>query len=290
MGNVKLEDLNESVRKSVRFLAEFGGLNDDYQAAYAAHYKNPNMLVDLQNYIENKNYKSLLALMKNEYPFLDVEVGGVVGEDEKLIRISLRSVGFVEDDFFNPKFDKGNLVNWTSPRDNTTKLYKVDYPFKDGGAYFYNLRDLESGTQVGGRLKQDELSEPTAESFLNKYTDEEKHVAVVYKENTLGYAYKSENSLMMGVLGANIIDGGLSWKNGPIFISSDDIKNSIRVAKKEDFDRFKVSIDGYLQDKSFVISDNIGNLPPERPIEEIFEEIKKMDEAAAKSKVKGLSL
>lgn len=92
-------------------------------------------------------------------------------------------------------------------------------------------------------------------AFLNKRIEEGKKVAVVYKENTLGYAYKSGDFLIMGVLGANRLDGGLSWKNGPVFI--DSAIDSIRVAKKDDFEKFKVSINGYLEDEGFVISDNI---------------------------------
>jgi hypothetical protein len=67
---------------------------------------------------------------------------------------------------------------------------------------------------------------------------------VVYKENTLGYLFKSMGHLMIGVLGASLINGGLDCMHGPYSLLDSDIDN-IREASKKDFERFRVVSIGY---------------------------------------------
>ena len=66
----------------------------------------------------------------------------------------------------------------------------------------------------------------------------------VYKEHTLGYLFKSSGKLMIGVLSAKVLHGGLDWFNGPHHIPTADV-DMLRKATKEDFDFFNVSSKGY---------------------------------------------
>lgn len=63
---------------------------------------------------------------------------------------------------------------------------------------------------------------------------------VVKNENTLGYII---NSLTMGVLHGNVIDGGHDWKNGPVAISLTD---RLRPATLADFEHFRVDATGHI--------------------------------------------
>lgn len=78
--------------------------------------------------------------------------------------------------------------------------------------------------------------------LLNDLKDE--HISVVYKENTLGYAFNHRGCFLMGVLNSN--KDGLNWVNGSIFLSDDDFKENLRLANKEDFKRLKVQDEGHL--------------------------------------------
>lgn len=168
MAKFKLEDLPEGVRKGVKLIAEYGGSGDDYWGVYNQTLKQENFFYDLSNFIEQKKYKNILYAINEQFSWgLNLD-DKTVSDDEKLIRRSLREFGFHEDDFFNPKFTKGDLVAYTD-RSGQEKVYKVDYPFKDNGAYYYNLRDLESGTQVGGRLPQSEIKEPSVLQYMEHY-------------------------------------------------------------------------------------------------------------------------
>jgi hypothetical protein len=59
---------------------------------------------------------------------------------------------------------------------------------------------------------------------------------VVNEENTLGYLDQFSN--MMGVLQGSVLKGGSDWKNGPIFVS----KNNVRPATEKDFDFFRCAL------------------------------------------------
>lgn len=168
MANIKLEDLPEGVRKGVKLIAKYGGSGDDYWGVYNQTLKQENFFYDLSNFIEQKKYKNILYAINEQFSWgLNLD-DKTVSDDEKLIRRSLREFGFHEDDFFNPKFDKDELIAYTD-RSGQEKVYKVDYAFKDNGAYYYNLRDLESGTQVGGRLPQSEIKEPSILQYMEYY-------------------------------------------------------------------------------------------------------------------------
>jgi len=153
---MELKDVKEQIRSGVKLIAEIGGFSNDYYAVINGKYKNEMFLYDVSSYIENKKYKAIIESLKLEYPFMNFEKrDGIISDDERLIRKTLRESGFVEDNFYNPKFDKDDLVQWK----NT--LYKIRYGFKDSGANLYSLTDLTTGGEVGGRLREDELSEPT---------------------------------------------------------------------------------------------------------------------------------
>jgi len=168
MAKIKLEDLPEGVRKGVKFIAEYSGSGDDYWGCYNQTLKQENFFYDLSNFIEQKKYKNILHAVNEQFSWGLNLNDSMVTDDEKLIRRNLREFGFHEDDFFNPKFDKGDLVTYVD-RSGQEKVYKVDYPFKDSGAYYYNLRDLENGMQVGGRLPQSKINEPTILQYMEHY-------------------------------------------------------------------------------------------------------------------------
>lgn len=167
MANRRLEDFEPELRSAIKFMAEFGGLSDDYYAVYNTKYKNRNFLSDLNFNIEQKNYKSIISILKQNYEdTLNFEASnGVISPDEKLVRRTLFGFGYKEQDFFNPEFNKDELVSYID-RSGEEKVYTVQSVFKDNGAYYYNLRDLQSGVQVGGRLRQDEIKKPTTFQYL----------------------------------------------------------------------------------------------------------------------------
>jgi hypothetical protein len=170
MVNLELSKLPEEVQKSVKLLADYGGAGNDYYSVFNTNYKSSTFLYDLQNQIEQKRYKTILNTLKNEFSMGINLDDKQVSDDEKIIRRSLREFGFSENDFFNPKFDKNDLVSWAD-RSGQEKIYKVDSVFKDSGAYLYNLRDLNSGIQFGGRLSQDEIKEPSVLQYVQHYKD-----------------------------------------------------------------------------------------------------------------------
>lgn len=159
----KLDKIDDAIRSGVVLIAKIGGFDEDYHAVINAKYKNDMFLRDLTRFINEKKYKLVITLLKEEYPFMIFErENGVISEDEKLLRRFLRPLGYSDDDFFNPKYDKEELITWNDPRDKQDHLFRVESVFIDSGAYFYNLRDLESGVHVGGRVRENELKEPTA--------------------------------------------------------------------------------------------------------------------------------
>lgn len=163
MPYMSLKDVNDQIRSGVRLIAEIGGFDNDYNAVINTRYKSDMFLRDLTQFIDKKNYKAIIESLKLEYPFMNFEKKeGIIADDERLVRRLLRATGFRDDDFFNPQYDKGNLIVWNDVRDKKDHLFKVDSVFMDSGAYYYNLRDLESGVSVGGRLRENELSEPTS--------------------------------------------------------------------------------------------------------------------------------
>lgn len=153
---MELKEVNERIRPGVKLIAEIGGFSNDYHAVINGKYKNEMFLYDVSSYIENKKYKAIIESLKLEYPFMNFDKkNGTISDDEKLVRKTLRGSGFIDDDFYNPKFDKNELVQWQN------NLYKIKNGFKDSGVNLYSLTDLTSGGEVGGRLREDELSEPT---------------------------------------------------------------------------------------------------------------------------------
>lgn len=102
MANIQLEDISERMRLAVKLIAEFGGFGDDYSAVVNSNFKNENFLYDLNHFIEGKKYKTILAVIKDEYPIV-LDNDEMIADDEKILRRSLRSLGFNDEDFYNPK-------------------------------------------------------------------------------------------------------------------------------------------------------------------------------------------
>lgn len=170
MANVKIENIPEETRSAVELIAHIGGFGDDYYSVQNTQFKDEMFLYNLNGAIENKRYKSVIGMLKNEYPFMNFEKeNGVVSEDEKLLRRGLRAMGYNDDNFFNPKYDKGDLIVWNDPRDNKDHLYKIKTNFIDSGAYYYSLTNLDTGVETGGRLREDELREPTVLEKIQYY-------------------------------------------------------------------------------------------------------------------------
>ena len=161
MANIRLEDIAEGKRKAVQLIAEIGGFGDEYHAVSNTQYSSEMFLYDLNNLIDARRYKSIIRMLDNEYSAMNFEKENFqISEDEKLLRRSLRSMGYSDDNFFNPKYDKGELVGWDGTG-NREKVFKVASVFKDSGVYFYSLRNIETGIQHGGRLHENDLREPS---------------------------------------------------------------------------------------------------------------------------------
>lgn len=80
---------------------------------------------------------------------------------------------------------------------------------------------------------------------LNTFAQLDQRVCIIYKENTLGCVFMTDNkTLMMDVFHGNVFKGGLNWKNGAIILSEDEINNSIRFATEKDFDEYRVRSKG----------------------------------------------
>jgi hypothetical protein len=159
MANIQIGDIDEAVRPAVKFINEFGGFGGDYNAVLNTKYKNDLFLYDLSRFIDRKQYKNIITTLKDEYANVGVtfqKVEGVISDDERLVRRALKSFGFVDDNFYNPTFDKDELVQWRN------ELFKIKTGFMDMGTNLYSLQSLKDGVEVGGRLREDELKEPTA--------------------------------------------------------------------------------------------------------------------------------
>jgi len=76
---------------------------------------------------------------------------------------------------------------------------------------------------------------------------------VVYNEHTLGYI-SPELPNYVSVLHASVLRGASSglWPS-PILISS---KDTVRLAKKEDFDTYRVVFDGFANDREYEFNNN----------------------------------
>lgn len=65
---------------------------------------------------------------------------------------------------------------------------------------------------------------------------------VVYRENTLGYLFKTTNEIvMLGVLHGSVLKGGFNWINGPHVLLPADLQQ-VRIASTADFDDYRVCL------------------------------------------------
>ncbi len=163
MANIKLEEIDENKRKAVELIAAIGGFSDDYYAVSNGSYKSEMFLYDLNSLIENRRYKSIINMLKNEYPFMSFEKeNNMISDDEKLLRRSLRGLGlgYNDDHFFNPKYDKEELIRWDDSKYNDV-MFRVRTSYKDSGTNYYSLTNTDDGIEHGGMIREDDLRKPT---------------------------------------------------------------------------------------------------------------------------------
>lgn len=165
MANMTLKDMPVHLQKAIQFYAEFGGFGNEYQAVLDSRFKNENFLAELENHIEKKNYKNILQAIAAENLSILDESGQLLPDDQKTIRQALRRIGFHENDFYNPKYDKGDLVSWEG------NLFKIRGGFMDNGANYYSLTHPVHGHEVGGRLREDEILEPSTIQMIRYYKE-----------------------------------------------------------------------------------------------------------------------
>ena len=163
MANIKIDDIDEGKRKAVELIAAIGGFGDDYFTVSNSSYKNEMFLYNLNGLIEGRRYKSIIGMLKNEYPFMNFEKeNNMISDDEKLLRRSLRGLGlgYNDDHFFNPKYDKGDLIRWDDSIYNDV-MFRVRTSYKDSGANYYSLTNTDDGVEHGGMIREDDLRKPT---------------------------------------------------------------------------------------------------------------------------------
>lgn len=71
---------------------------------------------------------------------------------------------------------------------------------------------------------------------------------VIFKEHTLGYLFRSGNSLCLGILHASVLRGS-PWNSlltGNVTIARHEMEH-LRIATQKDFDDFRVVSNGHLE-------------------------------------------
>ncbi|MDY0292519.1 MAG: hypothetical protein RBR02_09325 [Desulfuromonadaceae bacterium] len=276
MAKITLEDIEERIRPAVKMIADFGGFGDDYYSVINTKYKNEMFLYDLASFIEDKKYKNIMNALKDEYSTVGVtfeKENGVISDDERLIRRSLRSFGFNDDNFHNPKFDKDDLVQWDS------RPFTIGESFMDSGVNLYSLTDPKTGIEYGGRIREDELVEPTELQKIMYY--KEKEMLDVHLFNKMAnienlsdklefiYAvlgddeYKEEFYAYQKAAKDNLID--LTTKYNLLAMLSHDTKAPV-IYKKSDID--KLEENQKINNKIWSLRGDLEYYPNDRQIEE----------------------